>query len=851
MATLVREPDKYNHWQQSTIQVAVKKLRFEDPTNQNKNSKAFVNELKVLDGLCHPNVTKLVGFVEDLERGIAWLVSRWEPHGDVRQFLQTAKCTIPERISLVQDILEGLLYLHTRKPPVCHGDLKSANILVNASYNAVITDFGSARLLRKQSENGTLPSPARLQTANRCLSPVHPPPKHERTILDPNLTSTDAQSTLRWTAPEVLMGQRPDLPSDIWAAAWTCWEVVTGELPFSDTSHEGVVTMSIIEGKVPLSIQGEQMSEIRGLFGLMSQCWALDPRERPSAEECLAEVRRLPSSIPSSPTRLGFKIRSTTNLRHPSHTQYLTSDPKWTKLVHRRALEIARSTENQLAAANTFLGLGRAYHARGKYHLSEEAYIHAQANYACVGNLAGRALAFEELGSVYRVHCQYDDAERSYVQAKNIYTSLKDDLGRASTLCGLGDVYRARCKHKEAEEFYQEARGIHARSGEDRGRANALLGLGEVYSGQCRYREAEEAFLQARDMCSDLRDDLGRANALSGLGDVYRAQSKYGEAEEAYLAAHALHAKAGDELGRANALLGMGEIHYAQAKYSEAEDMFTQALAIHDQSGNDIDRVNTFLGLGVVYCAQRRYGEAEKIFNQALNLSARTDNDLGRANALRGLGDVHHAQLDYVQAEDSFTLALDLYERAGNDLGSADALLGLGHAYRAQAKWDEAGDSFSHARYIYAHLQNNVGRANALSGLGHVYHALCLYSDAENAYWQAYGLYAGIADGAGKANALLGLGEACVAQAKYDDAEEAFMLSQAMYGEIGNDPGRANVGKKLFLSNTSMFNFLLGVARDASPLELCVESPGLHKDRFIKLSRDVQNAVAHFLGCRL
>lgn len=42
MATLVREPDKYNHWQQSTIQVAVKKLRFEDPKNQNKNSKVRV-----------------------------------------------------------------------------------------------------------------------------------------------------------------------------------------------------------------------------------------------------------------------------------------------------------------------------------------------------------------------------------------------------------------------------------------------------------------------------------------------------------------------------------------------------------------------------------------------------------------------------------------------------------------------------------------------------------------------------------------------------------------------------------------------------------------------------------------
>ncbi|KIO33863.1 hypothetical protein M407DRAFT_17464 [Tulasnella calospora MUT 4182] len=800
-ATLVREPDKYNSWQQSKIQVAVKKLRFDDEVDQDRTSKAFVRELRVLDGLNHPNVAKLVGFVEDLERGIAWLVSSWEPNGNVRQFLMSAKCAIPGRISLIRDTLEGLLYLHTREPPICHGDLKSLNILVTASYNAVITDFGSARVIKRQSGNDIHPSLLSLQTTNDHTSAANNVPKLAPIIPESDLTLTNAEFSFRWAAPEVLLGDRPNLPSDIWAAAWTCWEILTDQLPFSNTNSEGVITMHIIEGKVPSSIQGEQiqMSQIQGLFRLMTDCWASNPRDRPSAEECLAEVRRLPSSIPSSPTRLGSKIRFTSLSCPPAQMRYSTSEFKRMKSIHRNALEVARSTENGVAAADTLFALGRAYQARGKYQLAEEAYIHAQVYYASGGNPRGRARAFEELGSVYRAQCLYGDAEGSYLRAKTIYTCLKDDLGRASTLCGLGDIYRARCRYKQAEEFYQEARGIHARSGEDRGRANALLGLGEVYSAQSRYRKAEETFLQARDMCSDLGDDLGRANALSGLGDVYRAQLKYDEAEDAYGAAYTFHTKAKDIPGIANALLGRGEVYLARTKYNEAEVMFTQAQAIYEYVGNDIDKVNALLGLGDVYRAQRKYDEAEKLFNQALNLSARTDNDLARANALRGLGDIHLAQTNYDQAEDSFSLARDLYDRIGNDGGSADALLGLGHAYRAQTKWDMAEESFAHAQYIYAHIRNDIGRANALSGIGDVYHALREYGDAERSYRQAYNLYAGLADDSGKANALLGLGEACVAQVKYDDAEMAFTRAQKIYTRIGNGPGRANVVRALEL----------------------------------------------------
>ncbi|KIO19000.1 hypothetical protein M407DRAFT_61371, partial [Tulasnella calospora MUT 4182] len=74
----------------------------------------------------------------------------WEPNGNVREFLANAKPTA--YICQIQDMFGGLGYLHTREPPIRHGDLKSLNILVSSSYEAIITDFGSARLVTDNVE---------------------------------------------------------------------------------------------------------------------------------------------------------------------------------------------------------------------------------------------------------------------------------------------------------------------------------------------------------------------------------------------------------------------------------------------------------------------------------------------------------------------------------------------------------------------------------------------------------------------------------------------------------------------------------------------------------------------------
>ncbi|KIO20744.1 hypothetical protein M407DRAFT_29638 [Tulasnella calospora MUT 4182] len=135
-----------------TEYVAVKKLRFDSETDDDRALAPFAHEVGLLNDLSHPNVVRIVGFVQDVDTGVAWLVFTWEKNGNLREFVRSANWELPERISLIYDVATGLSYLHGRSPPICHGDLKSLNILVNSENRAVITDFGSARSIDSATE---------------------------------------------------------------------------------------------------------------------------------------------------------------------------------------------------------------------------------------------------------------------------------------------------------------------------------------------------------------------------------------------------------------------------------------------------------------------------------------------------------------------------------------------------------------------------------------------------------------------------------------------------------------------------------------------------------------------------
>ena len=79
-----------------------------------------------------------------------------------------------------------------------------------------------------------------------------------------------------------LKNSRPTISSDCYALGMVVYEIISGTFPFhKDTDL--TVSMKVVEGKKPP--RGVKFSE--SLWGMLEQCWASKPNDRPSIENVL------------------------------------------------------------------------------------------------------------------------------------------------------------------------------------------------------------------------------------------------------------------------------------------------------------------------------------------------------------------------------------------------------------------------------------------------------------------------------------------------------------------------------------------------------------------------------------
>ncbi|KAG8963637.1 hypothetical protein FRC05_004571 [Tulasnella sp. 425] len=169
------------------------------------------------------------------------------------------------RQKLAIDTARGLKYLHGLKPPVCHGDIKAANVLVTDDFQAVLMDFGLSKALE-----GT---PSGLTT-----------------------TSFGLRGSTRYMSPELVSEDdaRRTLASDVWAWGCLLLEILTDRLPYADITSDAKIILTLARlllaparpnDMFPAPIDGLPIPD--DLRSLLKNCWKISPEARPTMIQCL------------------------------------------------------------------------------------------------------------------------------------------------------------------------------------------------------------------------------------------------------------------------------------------------------------------------------------------------------------------------------------------------------------------------------------------------------------------------------------------------------------------------------------------------------------------------------------
>lgn len=253
---------------------SVRKCTYDDQTYALKDLSVYyavnpipcMREVVIHKSVQHENIIEMFRVVTDDDKFVGILLS-YAANNSLSIFLASYQYQIKNqtKYKLISQCLNGLDYLHANG--IIHRDIKSENLLVTASYDLKIADFGFALLVDKQNIDAN--------------NPYIPLQQHGNAIVGSAFNMS----------PEIWHCYHYGSASDIYAFAIVAYEILADEQPWANVRSASALKTHLMElGDNPGSLEDKDCDKV--YKQIYTKCSAFNYSNRYTAREALTLIEK-------------------------------------------------------------------------------------------------------------------------------------------------------------------------------------------------------------------------------------------------------------------------------------------------------------------------------------------------------------------------------------------------------------------------------------------------------------------------------------------------------------------------------------------------------------------------------
>lgn len=259
MSRIYRSMDKRLH------RAVVVKILNDNFASESTVRERFESEAVIAANITHPNVVSIRD--HNVSDNLVYLVMEYVRGRNLEQVIEErGRFTPRQALSVLEQICRGLSAAHSEG--IIHRDMKPANVLLSDTGEVKVTDFGLARAASAHTQSATL------------------------------------VATLSHVSPELVSGSPADSRSDIYALGIMIYQMLTGQLPYTETNAAALMKHHLDSPMPPPSDLVPDLAE--DLDELVRWCTEKDPEKRPQdASLLLEEIIQIRSTLSDAQLDVG------------------------------------------------------------------------------------------------------------------------------------------------------------------------------------------------------------------------------------------------------------------------------------------------------------------------------------------------------------------------------------------------------------------------------------------------------------------------------------------------------------------------------------------------------------------